>query len=150
MANKFDLHVNFLKRDQQIVLQKFMSFGFPGGLGVKGFQMLINKWAKYYLTPKGTDPTDLRYGTNFTSLLGSNTTPEDARDIVTLAIGDTNNYCFASQRNQFNLAPTERLLDAKLIRFDTITTAPGFEAYIQLTNQARESLILNLPDFGVQ
>jgi hypothetical protein len=110
--------------------------------------MLINGWLKCFLTPKGSDPIDLRYGTDFTKLIGSNIRPIDARDIVVLAIEDCNNQLATFQAIDTTLTSTERLSSCKLIQFTVDNSAPGFTATVEIKNQASERLVLNLPDLA--
>ena len=110
--------------------------------------MLINMWLKCFLTPRGSDPINLNYGTDFTKLIGSNVRPEDARDIVILAITDCNNQINTFQARDTTLTFTERLGSCKLVNFTVDESGPGFTAYVEMKNQANERLILNLPNLA--
>jgi hypothetical protein len=122
-----------------------MSFGYNPPVGVRGLQMLVNIWLKCFLTPKGSDPVNLSYGTDFTRLIGSNVTPEDARDVVLLAIQDCNAQIKAFQAKDTSLTATERLATCVLIEYTIDNTAPGFTAKVDLKNVANERLVVNLP-----
>lgn len=148
MALTYDLHFQTLPQAEQRDTFKFMSFGFEATLGVKGFQMLINIWLKCYLTPRGSDPSNLKYGTDFTKLIGSNVRPLDARDVVVVAIEDCNRQILAIQAIDTTLTATERLANCKLVQFVVDESAPGFTATVEIKNQANERLILNLPDLA--
>lgn len=148
MALIYDLHFQTLPQAEQRDTFKFMSFGFEATLGVKGFQMLINIWLKCYLTPRGSDPSNLKYGTDFTKLIGSNVRPLDARDVVAVAIEDCNRQILAIQAIDTTLTATERLASCKLVQFVVDESAPGFTATVEIKNQANERLILNLPDLA--
>jgi len=146
--NRFDIHIQTLPKAEQLNTFKFMSFGFNPPVAVRSFQMLINIWLKCFLTPKGSDPTNLKYGTNFTRLLGSNVTPRDARDVIIIAIEDCNNQIKTIQARDTTLSITERLLSATLVEFSIDNTAPGINAKVELKNVANQRLLLNLPDFA--
>lgn len=124
-----------------------MHLAYPGGLGVKGFQMLIDIWLRIFLTRRGSDPTNLSRGTAFTNLIGSNTALGAAEEIVRTAITDCNEQVTALQRQDTTLSPRETLADARLQRFSSDPTGPGFEAYIEIMNRAGERLLINLPEY---
>jgi hypothetical protein len=145
MARKFDIHLQVLPEATQRDTFKFISFGFQSTIGVKGFQMLINQWLKCFLTPRKSDPIDLDYGTNFTTLIGSNLPIADAQDIVILAIDQCNAIVEGFQRDDLTLTASERLGNAQLINFVEDPSAPGFDAFVEIKNQALERLILNIP-----
>ena len=123
-----------------------MSFGFVETVGVAGFLMLINNWLKCLLTPRGGDPTNLSYGTDFTKMIGSNLTVSEAQDVTILSIEQANDYIDSVQRLDTTLSATERLGSATLINFVPDETAPGFTATVEIVNQARERLKFNLPN----
>jgi hypothetical protein len=148
MAQNYDIHIQTLPEADQRKTFKFMSFGFESTLGVKGFQMLINMWLKCFLTPRGSAPINLKYGTDFTKLIGSNVSPLDARDVVQLAVDDCNRQLTAIQAIDTTLTATERLASCNLVQFVVDNSAPGFTATVEIKNQANERLVLNLPDLA--
>lgn len=148
MAYRFDIHVQALPAAEQVSTFKFMSFGYNPTVAVKGFQMLINQWLMLLLTPVGGDPTDPDRGTKFPGLAGSNLDVADARDVVVLAIDQCNDQIATLQRSDSTLTASERLASAELINFVEKPSDPGFEATVELKNQANERLRFNLPDFA--
>lgn len=142
---RFDIHFQALTEQEQIDTFKFVSFGYNPAIAVKGFQMLINHWLKCFLTPRGSDPSDLLYGTDFTKLIGSNVSLSDGRDVTAVAIDQCNEQIFAFQANDLTLTATERLASAELTNYVEDASAPGFHAYVELKNQANERLVLNIP-----
>lgn len=148
MARAFDIHIQTLPEAEQRDTFKFMSFGFQSSLGVKGFQMLINQWIKCFLTRRGTDPTDLNYGTDFTLLVASEIPLADARDVVVLSIDQCNEQIMRFNRRDVTLTLSERLASAQLINFIERPSDPGFAAYVEIKNQANERLQFNLPVFS--
>jgi len=145
MAQKFDIYFQVLSAIEQQTTYKFVTFGTPSTIGVKGFPQLINKWLKCFLTSKGSDATDLNYGTVFPTLIGSNVSLLDARDIADLAVQQCNTQLLAIQGSDLNLTPSERLHSANTINFVEKPEAPGFDIYVEIKNQAQELLIFNLP-----
>lgn len=144
MAKRYDIHIQTLPEATQRSTFKFMSFGYQETLGVVGFQMLINQWLKCMLTPRGSDPTNLDYGSDFIKAVGSNLSVAEAQDLTLLSIGHTNEYIAGVQRLDNTLTATERLGSATLVDFLLDETAPGFTARVEIVNQARERLTLNL------
>lgn len=145
MAFRFDIHFQALPTADQVATYKFVSFGFSPTIAVKGFQMLLNQWAKCLLTPRGSDPTDLEYGTDFTKLIGSNLDLQDARDVAAISIITCNTQIFRAQANDDSLTGSERLASAEIVKFVEDPSAPGFDVYVEIKNQADERLVLNLP-----
>ena len=145
MANRFDIHIQTLLEADQRQTFKFMTFGFNPTIGVKGFQMLVNMWLKCFLTPRGSDPTDLNYGTEFSDLIGSNVALEDARDVVLLAVNDCNEQLVSFQSEDLTYTRSELLDSAEIIGFQEDASQPGFSVSIEIKNQAQERLEVNLP-----
>jgi hypothetical protein len=144
MANKFDVHFSALSAEEQKSTFKFVGFG-TASIGVKGLQYLVNAFAKCMLTPRGSDPSDLDYGTEFTGLIGSNVSPQDARDITVIAIDQCIEQLTRFQSMDNTLTASERIRSAELIRFVEDESAPGFSAYVQIRNQAGERRLLQVP-----
>lgn len=143
---RFDLHIQAMPEEEQRASFKVMEFGFNPPVAVKGFQMLIDIWARIFLTRKGSDPTNLDRGTVFTNLIGSNTTLADAEDVVRVAIDSCNDQVAALQRADSTYAANERLASAQLIRYITDDAGPRFDAYVEIRNQAGERIQVLLPD----
>lgn len=149
MAAKFDIYFQVLSALEQQTTFKFVTFGTPSTIGVKGFPQLINKWLKCFLTPKGSDATDLNYGTVFPTLIGSNVALSDVRDIADLSVQQCNTQLFSMQASDVTLTPSARLSNAKIVNYVAKPELPGFDLYIEIKNQAQELLILNLPTLPV-
>lgn len=143
MANTFDIHLELLSATEQTTTMKFLGFNTPS-LGVKGMHMLFDIWTRFFLTPRGSDAADLNFGTPFVNLIGSNVSPIDARDVVLLAISQTNEAIIKFQKNDQTLTPSEKLSSGQLINFIEKPSDPGFECWIEIMNQAREKLVLRI------
>lgn len=143
MATTYDIHFQLIPPDEQGG-GKLFTFGFVSAVGVRGPQKLINRWLKCLMTPKGTDPYDLNYGTGFPNLIGSNISAiQDAIDALALFVEDCNSQVFAMDRRAFP-PDNERLLSATLAK--TIALGEdGFAAYVNLRNVAGETLPVMLP-----
>lgn len=145
---RYDIHFQSLKQAEALRSTKITTFGYSNTIGVKGFQLCINMWLKIFLTRRGSDPTNLNYGTSFTNLIGSNTDPSDAEDIVRLCVEQCNDQLIAIQRRDTTYEAKERLADARLYRFVPKPSDPGFEAWIEIRNQAGQRIEVNITDFA--
>jgi hypothetical protein len=128
----------------------FYSFGQKRSLGVRGVQKLVNVFAKYLLTPVGTDYTDLTYGTNLATLIGSNVALDDAREILDMAVDATVAAIQAWQAGQSSVPDDERLASAAVTNYIEIPDAPGFSAQVLITNVANQQLQIVLPTLEVR
>lgn len=128
----------------------FYSFGQTRSLGVRGLQKLINMFAKYLLTPIGTDPCDLSYGTNLTNLIGSNVVLSDAREVLDIAVDATVTAIQSYQTAKGSVPADERLSSASVTDYIEIPEGPGFAAQILITNVAGEQLQMVLPTLEVR
>lgn len=128
----------------------FYSFGQKRSLGVRGIQKLVNTFAKYLLTPVGTDYTDLTYGTNLVTLIGSNVVLDDAREILDMAVDATMAAIQAWQAGQSSVPDDERLASAAVTNYIEIPDAPGFSAQVLITNVANQQLQIVLPTLEVR
>lgn len=128
----------------------FYSFGQTRSLGVRGLQKLVNIFAKHLLTPIGSDPLDLSYGTNLTSLIGSNVMLSDAQEILDIAVESTASAIQAYQTETGGVPDDERLASASVTAYLEIPDGPGFSAQILITNVAGEQLQIVLPTLEVR
>lgn len=128
----------------------FYSFGQTRSLGVRGIQKLVNIFAKFLLTPVGTDPTNLEYGTNLTSLIGSNVVLDDAREILDIAVDATVAAIQGFQTGQSNVPDDERLASAAVTDYIEVPSGPGFSAQILIRNVSGQQLQLVLPTLEVR
>lgn len=145
---RFDIHYQSLTPAEAVNTTKIMTFAYPQTIGVRGFQMCINLWLKILFTRQGSDPTNLDRGTAFSNLIGSNTTMSAAEDIVRTCVEQASEQLAGIQRKDQSLTSREILSSARMIRYQAKPTDPGFEAYIEIRNQAGERLLLNIPDYA--
>jgi len=147
MADKFDLYYQALDNPTSL---RIFTTGFDRSVGVRGALKMVLQWLKILMTKKGSDPTDVEYGTDFTNLIGANIrSKRDLQDVVLLSIQAANNQLTKIQRNsQPDL--DETLKSASLAKFEFDDTAPGFDAYVTFTNLADKEITLLLPDFATR
>jgi len=139
----FDTHYQIVPLDQQTGGPKVFTFGFTSAVAVRGPQKLINRWLKCLMTPKGSDPSNLEYGTGFGNLYGSNiTSTQDLIDAVALFVEDCNAQMRAMDQRNFP-PDDERLKSATLSR--VLEVPGGFEVTVEIRNVAGERVVASLP-----
>lgn len=129
---------------------KVFTFGYRSALKVEGLQALVNRWTRVLVTPKGSDPLDLSFGTEFGDLIGSNI-PKSARssliDIVAIAIDDANEQVMEQDRiAQYD--EHEALENAQMVRFHPSAAGDGFQVWVEIQNRAGENLVTRLADYS--
>lgn len=140
---KYDFHFQGVS-EENLTGFKFFTRGFDRTVAVRGINKLMNLWLKIFLTPKGSDPTNLERGTEVPNLFGSNiTSMQDVRDIVLLSIDDCNKQIFDIQRTDVPDVD-ETLKTAVLTKFQKVT-ADRIEVYVSLSNLKNEEATLVLP-----
>ena len=144
----FDINIQIIPATEQNS-GKFYSFGQTRSLGVRGIQKLLNLFAKYLLTPVGSDPLDLTYGTQLPNLLGSNVTPADAQDVLTIAVDKAATWLQGIQRSA-DIPSDERLLSVTITDFVVLTDVNGFAAQILIRNVSGQGLTLLLPTLQIR
>lgn len=146
MAPTFDTYIELLPADKQGVQQGTYTFGFDKTIGVKGFQKLINRWAKAFLTLEGSDLSNRDYGTSFPALIGSNISDRgEIQEVVRASVAKANATLFAFQSQNPPENDREALSDAELVSLIFDADGLGFEASVLITNQAGEALQLLIP-----
>jgi hypothetical protein len=126
---------------------KIFTFGFSAALKVKGPQALVNRWAKTYLTPKGSDPLDLDSGTSFASIIGGNITKitQDLYDLAQFSLQDANAQ--VKEQDIAGLFPdNESLSMATITNF--VETADGIELWVEIQTVSGEVLTVRLIDLA--
>jgi hypothetical protein len=141
---KYDLHIQTVE-ESELQGFKFFTRGFNRSIGVRGLNKLLNIWMKIFLTPKGSDPTNLERGTDFPALMGSNiTSQQDVRDVVMLSISDCNKQLAEIQRVSPPEDDDETLRTATLLQFST-PTEDGIEVWVGISNVADEEATVLVP-----
>ena len=107
------------------------TFGAGGAVAVRGRRKTVAAYEKCLCTQRGTDPTDLTYGTDLPSLVGSNVTVDDARDVVALAVQDAAQQLLNLQRAA-SLPVDERLSSVAVGSVTAYLAIPGVAVTINL------------------
>lgn len=148
MASRFDVNVQIVPAAAYDGMA-FYSFGQRRSLGVRGINKLVNMFARYLLTPIGTDSVDLAFGTVLPGLIGSNVALTDAQEVLQASVTATTDAIHAFQAGRGSVPDDERLATAEVTRFILIEEAPGFAAQILIRNTANETMSLVLPSLSV-
>lgn len=146
MPDTYDTYIELLPEADQLSTRKTYHYGFQKHIAIKGFQKLINKWTKHFLTTEGTHPSDRTYGTRVPLLIGSNVqSRRDILDVVQLAVAKTNSKIRSIQSAYPSEDPRELLDDATLDALEFSSDLTGIEIYVRIRNQANEVLRVSLP-----
>jgi len=148
VADKYDVYTQIIPA-AEYTGTKFFSFGPSRSLAVKGLQKLVGTFAKYLLTPIGSDPLSPQGGTALADLLGSNVGVSDAHEILLLAVAKTVKDIQGFQTG-IDMPSTERLASAEVTQFISIPEASGFSAQIYVQNVANQGLTFLLPSLTVR
>jgi len=146
--NRYDVNIQIVP-ETAYQGTAFYSFGQKRSLGVRGINKLVNEFAKFLLTPIGTDYTDLAYGTQLPGLIGSNVAVGDAQEILQSSVVATAGAIQGYQAGNGSVPDDERLASAVVTAFILIEEAPGFAAQILIRNTANQGLSLVLPALSV-
>lgn len=145
----YDVNIQIVPASRYVGMG-FYSFGQIRSLGVRGIQKLVNVAAKHLLTPVGTDPLDLDYGTNVTNLIGSNVILTDAQEILDIGVDRTIAYIQRWQAGRASIPDDERLAMMAVSDYIEIPEGPGFSARITIANAASQQLQIVLPTLEVR
>lgn len=104
-----------------------------------GLRALIYRFIKFFLTPIGSDPANLEYGTEFGKIIASPVDPTTLQAIVLQSIDYTVEKLreYDAQREEDNA-----LRNAVLQRLEVDSSGASATIYIEITNVANQSLIV--------
>ena len=142
---RYDIHFQPVTPVDDIYGYKAFTFGFTAALGVRGPQALVNRWAKTFITPKGSDLLHPSYGTQFGNLYGSNVLGDfsSLQDVVIMAIDDANEQVTAQDASGI-MDADESLSNATLGWLTPLSSGDGFDVGVVITNKANQNLTLRL------
>jgi hypothetical protein len=142
-VDKYDFFFTGVPEDE-LTGFKFFTRGFDRTLSVRGATKLINIWMKTFLTPKGSDPTNLERGTDFSGLFGANiTNVSDVRDVVLLSIDDCNKQIFTMQRT--SLPPDDETLKTAVLTSMDKKAADRIDVYVTISNVKNKEIVILVP-----
>jgi hypothetical protein len=148
MPSRFDLNIQVVPAVEYTGMG-FYSFGQTRSLGVRGINKLVNMFAKWLLTPTGTNPINLDEGTQLANLIGSNVTLVDAQEILQVSVTATADAIQNIQAGRGDVPDDERLASVEITQFILIEEAPGFAAQILIRNVANQAMSVVLPTLSV-
>lgn len=142
----YDIHFQPVSSDR-VQGFKCFEFGYKSALKVTGFQYLINRWIKVFMTPIGSDPLDREYGTAAAGLIGANVTrlSTEVQDVVALSVVQTNEQ-IKVQDVEGLFPDNERLQNATIEQY--VETESGFDVWIAIENMAGQRLSVPVLPLG--
>ena len=120
------------------------TFGAGGAVAVRGRRKTVAIYEKCLCTARGSDPTDLTYGTGFANLVGSNVTVDSARDVIAIAVQDAAQQVLSLQRAA-SLPLDERLSSVAVGDVVSYPSLPGVSVTINLRFADGGSATINPP-----
>lgn len=146
----YDIHFQPVPADQVTGLKVF-SFGFTAALKVQGLQSLVNRWAKTFMTPRGSDPREPGTGTDFADMVGANLdiqSPEIG-DVIVISIEEAN-----EQVRQQDLVgdydSNECLETVTLKALNVREQKDGIDIWVEIVSKEHERLTFHLADIGTR
>lgn len=127
---KYDIYVQ-PGTVQQAKAGRPFTFGAGGTVAVRGRRKTLAIYEKCLCTARGSDPLDLTYGTGLSSLIGSNVTVNDARDVIALAVQDASRQVLRLQQSA-SLPLDERLSSVAVADILAYPALPGVSVTINL------------------
>lgn len=141
---RYDLHIQLVDPSEQTFGANF-SFGVANPILVTGFQALVNRWMKIFMTPKGSHPVRRTEGTEFPYLFGSNVVDIPSLEAcVSEYLDDASAQVQAVDKASPNLPAEQRLRAATLIQFNAIGPTQ-IEFWVEITNQAGQRMRVLIP-----
>jgi hypothetical protein len=138
----YDIHFQPVP-DADVVGYRMFTFGFKAALKVQGPQALVNRWAKTFMTPKGSDPLDITMGTTFAQLIGANIThvSNELQDVAFLSVLDANNQ--VKHQDLDGLFPANESLHSATIS-NFIESTAGVELWVEIKTISGDALTVKL------
>jgi hypothetical protein len=146
----FDIHFQPVPKDEIEGLKVF-TFGFTAALKVDGLQALVNRWAKTFMTPKGSNPLNPEEGTDFAALAGSNVDSMSSalRDVTIISVDEANEQVRAQDIAGF-YSSDESLLNATLEGFRQTEDGTGLEVWVSILNVDEDKLTIKLMELATR
>lgn len=142
MARK-SLHIRITDPSSQAIVGTF-TFGRPSLL-VEGKYKALGLWLIQLFTPRGTDPTDLSSGTDFSVAPGSNYADVDeVETLLHTCIDEATSASIRLQSSVPYLSRSERVRSAQITQLNVLK--PGsFEIWVDLQVESGEAIRALLP-----
>jgi len=146
-TGKFDLHTEALPFDQALAHNgKCFSFGdYAKSIAVRGVYKMVDRFIRCMLTPVGTHPSDVDYGT---TLAGSFTGNIDSTTLFALTSESVNAVVtkMRAYDSEYGLPDDERLGTVQIDDIVVDSTGPGAIIYLTVINVEGTRVSIALPD----
>lgn len=141
---KYDIHVEGVPPDE-VVAQRCFTFGnYRRVLAVQGVQKMVNRFARCFMTPVGSDLSDATYGTTLAALFLGNISADDLSNVAAQAVADSEQKI--REYDSQNGAPdSERLASATIDDIQVDPSGAGVTVIVTLKNAAGTSVQTAIP-----
>lgn len=140
MATTYDTYFELLPENEQGVQRGTFTYGYNKHIAVAGFQKLINKWVKAFLTTEGTDLSNRGYGTPFPNLIGGNVTDrEDIQQVTHTSVAKAT-ADLESIQAQYPPEDASEILHSAKLQSIIFEDNSSVSVYVLLKNQAGQQL----------
>jgi phage baseplate assembly protein W len=148
MAITYDIHYQPVP-EGEVYGTKCFEFGYQSALKTRGLQALVNRWARIFLTPRGSDLLEPTSGTAIAGLIGNNISrlTTEVKDAVAIAIDETNAQVRSQDVEGF-YPEDERLQNAYLVAYEPATS--GFNIWVHIANVLGDSLEVPLTQLSMR
>lgn len=140
----YDLHIEGVPPEEVRGSRCFTFGDYRSPVGVQGIQKLVDRYLKCLCTPKGTDLSDLNYGTVLMQLFMSNVDERTVRQLATTAVRDAEEQIRALDVNS-DYPENERLSGVAIEYLNVSQDNLTLEASLLLTNIAGTVVRLLVP-----
>jgi len=132
----YDVYIEGVPSDEVRNVQ-FITFG-EKSIAVKGVYKLLSRVMKCFMTPKGTDLSDVDYGTDIIAHVGGNVDPKTLRILAGRAITDVESkireydaeYILDDDERLGSLELLDIVVEPDSVKFSVaVTSAQGNKAY---------------------
>jgi hypothetical protein len=139
----FDIHYEAASTPKGL---RIITFGaYPTVLGVEGAQKMVNRFVKCFLTPRGSDVSDLDYGTQLAGVIGGTVDFSMVYAYAVAAVNDTTQK-IQEYDTLSELPDDERLAGAGIEEVQVRSADRSVTLRLRLTNVAGSSVAFLLPE----
>jgi len=126
---------------------KFVTFGpYPTPIAVQGMQKMVDRFLKCLCTPKGSDITDLGYGTTLLASLGGNVDAGSLQQLAYLAVQEAEEKIREYDVSN-GVLPSERLSGAQIDDIAANTTGNNVDIFLLLRNAEGTTVRVLVPQY---
>lgn len=143
---KYDVHIEGVPPDEVVGPRCFTFGNYPRGkiYAVSGVQKLVERFARCFMTPIGTDLSDSTYGTTLAGLFLGNVSAEDLSTVAAQAVADTEQK-LREYDSQNGVPDDERLSSSTIDDVQVDPEGKGVMITVTLKNAAGTTVQTTIP-----